>query len=95
MAQVVEIASIVIVVGGLSFVFFKVLNALKLLRSAPADELMGLDMPEMGMPGYTNGGCCDARRPAVATGSSRVRIADSAHHSQYETSEAMHHDQEN
>ena len=40
--------------GGLSYVFFKILNALKLLRSAPADELMGLDVPEMGMVGYTN-----------------------------------------
>jgi hypothetical protein len=27
---------------------------LKLLRSNPADELVGLDLPEMGMPGYTN-----------------------------------------
>ena len=53
MAQIIEIAAIVIVVGGLSFVFFKVLNALKLLRSAPAAELAGLDMPEMGVPGYT------------------------------------------
>ena len=41
-------------VAGLSYCFFKVLNALKLLRSVPADELMGLDMPEMGMVGYTN-----------------------------------------
>ena len=52
-AQIIEIAAIVIVVGGLSFVFFKVLNALKLLRSAPGAELAGLDMPEMGVPGYT------------------------------------------
>jgi Amt family ammonium transporter len=52
-AQIAEIAAIVIVVGGLSFVFFKVLNALKLLRSAPGAELAGLDMPEMGVPGYT------------------------------------------
>jgi ammonium transporter, Amt family len=52
-AQIAEIAAIVIVVGGLTFVFFKVLNALKLLRSAPGDELAGLDMPEMGVPGYT------------------------------------------
>jgi Amt family ammonium transporter len=52
-AQIIEIAAIVVVVGGLSFVFFKVLNALKLLRSAPGDELAGLDMPEMGVPGYT------------------------------------------
>jgi Amt family ammonium transporter len=52
-AQIIEIAAIVIVVGGMSFAFFKVLSALKLLRSAPGDELAGLDMPEMGVPGYT------------------------------------------
>jgi ammonium transporter, Amt family len=52
--QSLEVLSIFIVVGGLSFLFFKVLNAFKLLRSAPSDELMGLDLPEMGMPGYTN-----------------------------------------
>ena len=27
---------------------------LSLLRSAPQDELLGLDVPEMGMPGYSN-----------------------------------------
>ena len=59
-AQIAEIAAIVIVAGGLSFVFFKVLSALKLLRSAPGDELGGLDMPEMGMPGYTT---VDVRMP--------------------------------
>ncbi len=53
-AQVFEITSIFIVAAGLSFAFFKALNAFKLLRSAPADELMGLDVPEMGMLGYTN-----------------------------------------
>jgi Amt family ammonium transporter len=53
-AQLLEILSIFVVVGGLSYLFFKVLNALKLLRSLPADELTGLDVPEMGMLGYTN-----------------------------------------
>jgi ammonium transporter, Amt family len=53
-AQVLELLSIFIVVTGLSYVFFKILNVFKLLRSAPADELMGLDVPEMGMLGYTN-----------------------------------------
>ncbi len=37
-----------------SLVFFKVLNALKLLRSKPQDEIMGLDIPEMGALGYNN-----------------------------------------
>ena len=52
-AQFAEAASVIVTVGGLSYVFFKVLSALKLLRSEPADELMGLDMPEMGVSGYT------------------------------------------
>ncbi len=51
-AQVVEVASIVIVVGGLSYAFFKVLSAFGLLRVSAADELAGLDMPEMGTLGY-------------------------------------------
>lgn len=51
-AQLAEVLSVLIVVGGLSFVFFRVLAAFKLLRSSPADELAGLDMPEMGALGY-------------------------------------------
>ena len=54
LAQVSEAAAIVIVVGGLSWVFFKILNALGILRSSAHDELAGLDIPEMGMPGYTS-----------------------------------------
>ncbi len=53
-AQLFEILAIFVVVGGLSYLFFKVLNALKLMRAEPAHELMGLDVPEMGMLGYTN-----------------------------------------
>ncbi len=52
-AQLAEVASIFVVVGGLSFLFFKLLAALKLLRSEPAHELMGLDVPEMGTQGYS------------------------------------------
>jgi Amt family ammonium transporter len=54
LAQCFEGISVLAVAGGLSYCFFKVLNALKLLRSLPADELTGLDVPEMGMVGYTN-----------------------------------------
>lgn len=54
MAQLVEAISIALVVFVCSFVFFKILNAFKVLRSEPAHELSGLDMPEMGAPGYTN-----------------------------------------
>jgi ammonium transporter, Amt family len=71
LAQVFEVGAVVVVVGGLSFVFFKVLNAIGLLRSAPADELSGLDMPEMGALGYTTvdmkmpGGRLVSQTPAI------------------------------
>jgi Amt family ammonium transporter len=55
-AQVFEAVSIAVVVGGLSYVFFRVLNGLNLLRVSPEAELAGLDMPEMGMPGYHGDG---------------------------------------
>jgi len=53
LAQLAEIGAILVCAGLLSYAFFKVLNALKLLRSAPRDELTGLDMPEMGAMGYS------------------------------------------
>jgi ammonium transporter, Amt family len=53
-AQLCEVGAIFVFVFGLSFLFFKLLNALKLLRSKPQDEIMGLDMPEMGALGYNN-----------------------------------------
>ncbi|MBK6563573.1 MAG: ammonium transporter [Dehalococcoidia bacterium] len=73
-AQGLEAVSVIVVVGGLSYAFFKVLNALKLLRSEPAHELHGLDLPEMGVPGYTNvdvlmpGGNFRTPRPAIRPG---------------------------
>ena len=54
LAQVLEASSVILVVGGLTLAFFKVLNALGLLRSDPRHELMGLDMPEMGASGYNS-----------------------------------------
>ncbi|MBI1813043.1 ammonium transporter [Candidatus Peregrinibacteria bacterium] len=51
-SQCLEVASIVIVVGGLSYAFFKILGVFGLLRVSAADELAGLDMPEMGALGY-------------------------------------------
>jgi ammonium transporter, Amt family len=53
LAQLAEVAAIFVVVGGLSWLFFKLLAAVKLLRSEPAHELSGLDMPEMGAQGYS------------------------------------------
>lgn len=51
-AQLAEVVSITIAVVGLSYLFFKVLNAFGLLRVSAADELAGLDLPEMGALGY-------------------------------------------
>jgi Amt family ammonium transporter len=51
-AQLFEAVSVAVVVGGLSYVFFRVLNGANLLRVSPEAEIAGLDMPEMGMPGY-------------------------------------------
>ncbi len=51
-AQLLEAGSIIVVVGGLSFVFFKILDACKLLRVSREDEIAGLDIPEMGSLGY-------------------------------------------
>jgi Amt family ammonium transporter len=59
-AQALEAGSILAFVFGISNLFFKVLAALKLLRASPKDEIMGLDMPEMGAPGYTT---VDIRMP--------------------------------
>lgn len=53
-AQLIEVVAVFVVVAGLSYVFFKIVNAFKLLRSETAHELAGLDLPEMGAPGYTN-----------------------------------------
>ncbi|MEP7137906.1 MAG: ammonium transporter [Chloroflexota bacterium] len=52
LAQLAEVASIFVFVFGLSYVFFKVLAAFKLLRVSREVELQGLDMPEMGALGY-------------------------------------------
>jgi len=51
-AQLAEAGSIFVFVFGLSYVFFKVLAAFKLLRVSPDVELQGLDIPEMGTLGY-------------------------------------------
>lgn len=52
LAQITEAASIVIVVGGLSWVVFKILYGMGLMRVSREVELGGLDMPEMGALGY-------------------------------------------
>jgi ammonium transporter, Amt family len=51
-AQLIEVIAIFVAVVGLSYIFFKVCGAFKLLRVAPEVELGGLDIPEMGVLGY-------------------------------------------
>jgi Amt family ammonium transporter len=53
LAQLAEAGTVAIVVTSTSYVFYKMVDAMGWLRSAPEDELAGLDMPEMGAPGYT------------------------------------------
>ena len=52
LAQFAEAGSILVFVFGLTYVFFKALAALKLLRVSREVELQGLDLPEMGALGY-------------------------------------------
>ena len=52
LAQVAEVAAVGLTVFVASFVFFKILSALRLLRVSREVELQGLDEPEMGASGY-------------------------------------------
>ncbi len=51
-AQLAALGVLVIWGFGLSFIFFKVLDRVWGLRTAPEDELEGLDLPEMGILAY-------------------------------------------
>lgn len=59
-AQLVEAVAILVTVVPTSWLFFKALAKARLLRSNPHDEIAGLDIPEMGAPGYTT---VDMRMP--------------------------------
>lgn len=54
-AQFAEAASIAIVTFVLSYIVFKILNNMGVLRSHPTAEIIGLDIPEMGARGYWTG----------------------------------------
>ncbi|MEZ4868102.1 MAG: hypothetical protein R3C14_42630 [Caldilineaceae bacterium] len=54
-AQVAEVAAILVFAFGLSYLFFRLLNGFGILRSDPAAEILGLDIPEMGSRGYWQG----------------------------------------
>jgi len=55
-AQAIGALVIILWAGGVSLLFFKVLDRLMGIRSRPEDELAGLDMPEMGTPAYWDDG---------------------------------------
>jgi Amt family ammonium transporter len=54
-AQLLEAAAVFTVVFSLSYVAFKILDRFELLRSEPDAEILGLDIPEMGVRGYWEG----------------------------------------
>jgi Amt family ammonium transporter len=51
-AQLISAATVVVVGGGLSYLFFSIQNRIQGLRSSEADEIGGLDLPEMGTLAY-------------------------------------------
>jgi Amt family ammonium transporter len=53
LAQAAEATAVFAMAFGLSFVFFKILNRVGFLRCDPQHEIAGLDIPEMGVLGYT------------------------------------------
>lgn len=55
-AQIFEMVAVAVFAFGTSYIFFKILMGMGLLRSNPVDEIRGLDMPEMGTPGYVGEG---------------------------------------
>lgn len=54
-AQLFEVTAIIVAAFGLSYLFFRVLNSVGILRSDPHAEIVGLDVPEMGTRGYWEG----------------------------------------
>jgi ammonium transporter, Amt family len=65
LAQLAEAIAIAVFVWATSFVFFKALMGAGLLRSRPEDEIRGLDMPEMGTPGYVGDGALIPGSPSI------------------------------
>lgn len=51
-AQLINIVIIVVYGFGLSFLFYKALDAIMGIRVKPQDEISGLDLPEMGIVAY-------------------------------------------
>ena len=51
-AECIGVLANIVYVGAITFVLFKVLEATVGNRVKPTDEVEGLDIPEMGVPGY-------------------------------------------
>ena len=51
-AQIIGTATCVVFIFGLSWSFFKVMDAVMGMRVSPEVEMEGLDVPEMGVHGY-------------------------------------------
>jgi Amt family ammonium transporter len=58
------------------YVFFKICKATIGLRSAEADEIAGLDIPEMGVHGYYDGAPIEEPIPVKPTGAGVLGYAD-------------------
>ncbi len=53
MAQIVGVTTNIIYVGGIGWIIFKLIDKIVGNRVKPQDELIGLDLPEMGVEGYS------------------------------------------
>jgi Amt family ammonium transporter len=51
-AQLISVVTVVVFGFGVSYAFFKIQNAVQGIRSKEADEIAGLDLPEMGTLAY-------------------------------------------
>lgn len=51
-AQLIDVAVVFIWAFGLSYVFFKIQHKVQGIRASRQDEMIGLDIPEMGVPAY-------------------------------------------
>ncbi len=51
-AEFIGVATNFIVVGGLAFIIYKVINLITPMRVSTEVEIGGLDVPEVGCPGY-------------------------------------------
>lgn len=51
-AQLVYAVTLVVVIGVMTYLFFRIQDRIQGIRSTPEDELQGLDIPEMGVEAY-------------------------------------------